>query len=108
MIEESGLHKPSDNESLFKTFDSVLSINSRESESCVGKVDNALDDDKEESTDGAYVQLLNKKIAEVNNAMKDVNKDGSRSELKKIKGLREKKEDFMRLKRVEQIYVSSE
>ncbi|EJD01434.1 uncharacterized protein FOMMEDRAFT_126353 [Fomitiporia mediterranea MF3/22] len=84
MIEESGLHRLSGIESTFKTT-------------------NDADDTAEELPD---IALLNSKIAEVEAAIKQTEKSsgGGRAQVKKLKELRQMREDLLRLKRAEQIY----
>ncbi|KAL5527397.1 hypothetical protein ACEPAG_6188 [Sanghuangporus baumii] len=115
MIEESGLHRLTGAENLFETFDSVLSLNSHgvdgssATSSALTNADKKSVDDAEDATEQLPdVALLNTKIAETEAAIKQSEKDigGSRVEVKKLKELRQKREDLQKLKRVEQIYAA--
>lgn len=115
MIEESGLQRLSGVQSNFETFDSVLSLNSHGLEAgstansgfsnADKKATDDIDDVVEELPD---ISLLNSKLSEVETAIRQAETGGGgRAEAKKLRELRERREDLLRLKRVEQIYVSS-
>ncbi|KAH8118350.1 hypothetical protein DFH11DRAFT_1540546 [Phellopilus nigrolimitatus] len=112
MIVESGLQRLAGAEGKFETFDSILSLTSgggNEATSTAGSGFSAaekrsLDDPEDIPEELPDVALLNAKMSEVEDAIKQVNRNGNRAEVKKLKELREKKEDLMRLKRIEQIY----
>lgn len=117
MIEESGLQRTSGTESDFDTFDSVLSFNSgggppinnagldapgADRHSAASAARDDAGDPLEELPD---VILLNSKIAEINDKIKEINNASDKDTAKKLKELKERQEDLLRLKRVEQIYV---
>ncbi|KAI5125053.1 hypothetical protein M0805_007476 [Coniferiporia weirii] len=105
MIEESGLQRVSGADGNFETFDSVLSLNTHGIDPGAMPGEKKLADDMEETVDEPPdVSLLNLKISEVEAAIRRTSKNDGRAEAKKLKELREKREDLMRLKRVEQIY----
>ena len=115
MIEESGLHRLTGAESLFETFDSVLSLNSHGVDGSSATTSAFTNSDKRSTADVEDVTeelpdvaVLNAKIAETEVAIKQTEKNsgGSRTEIKKLRELRQRREDLQRLKRVEQIYVS--
>ena len=113
MIEESGLQRLAGPNGDFETFDSVLSLNSRNAEgssasnSAFSTNEKKIVDDTEETSEELPdMALLDSKIVEVDAALKQLDRTSSRSEAKKYLELKEQREDMMRLKRVEQIYVS--
>ncbi|OCB91552.1 hypothetical protein A7U60_g1178 [Sanghuangporus baumii] len=115
MIEESGLHRLTGAENLFETFDSVLSLNSHgvdgssATSSALTSADKKSADDAEDATEQLPdVALLNTKIAETETAIKqsEGNIGGSWVEVKKLKELRQRREDLQKLKRVEHIYAA--
>lgn len=103
MIEESGLQKPGERTSLFETFDSVISLNRSDvSGSTIEKRIEGIKDDAEDST----LSPLNKKIADIDGQIKEVQLDHRKAGTRRLIHLRERREDYLRLKRVEVIYVS--
>lgn len=110
MIEESGLQKVTGSELNFETFDSVLSLNShgRETGASFAGIDKSGSSRGEEPPEELPdVTLLDTKLKEVE---KDIAQLGGRKvhqvDAKKLRRLREKREDILRIKRVELIYVS--
>lgn len=115
MIEESGLQRLSGADGSFETFDSVLSLNAHGVDGSSGagsvlsnaerKTTSDVDDTAEELPD---IMLLDTKISETEAAIKEAEKNvaSGRGQVRKLKELRERREDLLRLKRVEQIYVS--
>ena len=114
MIAESGLQR--DSEGSFETFESVLNNNAgnagpSSSGSAFANVarrsarDTTSSEVEEPLEELEDVKLLNTKIVETDTELKKSPNDGTRQSIKNIKNLLERKEDLMRLKRVEQIYV---
>lgn len=120
MIEESGLQRMPGADAFSETFDSILSLNSTyglqasgftsssvisgsDRKSSIVSIKDDLEDSSEELLD---IVLLNAKIAEVEDKIKEATQDNDGSNTRKIKELRERREDLLRLRRVEQIYVS--
>lgn len=119
MIAESGLQRMPGSENTFDTFESILGGNGGNSSTNGSSAPALLYSDRRGS-DGSYrddfgdatedlpdVILLNAKIAEIEAFIQQADaRGGDRTELKKLKEANEKREDLLRLKRVEQIYVS--
>lgn len=104
MIEESGLQKMAKSDLNFETFESVLSLNSHGRD--VGSTTSqGTEKSKEDEPPGEFpdVALLDTKLKEVEREIQRLNRS---HETRKLGRLRERREDILRIKRVEQIYVS--
>lgn len=109
MIEESGLQKLPGSDLNFETFESVLSLNSHgrdggsTTSSGTEKSGSKVDEPPEDLPD---ITFLNTKLKEVEKDIARLIGSKSQADVKKLRRLRERKEDMLRIKRVEQIYVS--
>ena len=119
MIEESGLQRMPGADTFSETFDSILSLNSSlglqgsgftsssllsgsDKKSSIVSTRSELDDSSEELPD---VALLDSKIAEVEGQYEQTCRDEGRNSRKAFE-FKQRRADLLRLRRVEQIYVS--
>ena len=111
MIEESGLQKIPGSELNFETFETVLSLNSHGRETAssfsTGTERSTGPEGDEQLEELPDITLLDTKLKEVERDISQLVGGRSQADVKKLRRLRERREDILRMKRVELIYVSN-